>query len=258
LRVAIAAVISPKETLASYDALLRYLERRLDQPIELVQRPTYAEVNDLIRAGGIDLAFVCTYAYVLGRSDGSMELLVVPEVRGQTVYYSYLIVPATSPARSLADLRGKVFAFTDPLSNSGKLVPQYQLAQMGETPETFFQRYIYTYSHDKAIRAVAEGLVDGAAVDSLVYEYMLLKAPELATKVKVIAKSDPYGIPPVVVPPRLSSRLKDGLRNLFLHMDEDPEGRSILQELMIDRFTVIPDSAYESVRSIAAMVSRGK
>ena len=91
-----------------------------------------------------------------------MEALVVPEVNGIPLYYSYLIVRADAPFRSLADLRDRTFAFSDPLSNSGRLVPVYQLALMGETPESFFGRYIFTYAHDNSIKAVAENLVDAA------------------------------------------------------------------------------------------------
>jgi len=62
LRVAVAAVISPEGTVDSYRPLLNYLGTKLGRPIELVQRRTYAEVNDLIRDGKVDLAFVCTRA----------------------------------------------------------------------------------------------------------------------------------------------------------------------------------------------------
>ncbi|MFN3476141.1 MAG: phosphate/phosphite/phosphonate ABC transporter substrate-binding protein, partial [Candidatus Methylomirabilales bacterium] len=199
LRVAIASILSPARNLESYHDLLAYLERRLERPVELVQRMTYAEVNDLMRTRQIDLAFVCTLAYIEGKREFGMELLVVPQIRDQTVYYSYLIVPKESPARSLMDLKGKAFAFSDPLSNTGRLAPTYQLSLMGTTPDAFFGRYVFTYSHDNSIVATADGLVDGAAVDSLVYDFLATKDPELIAKTRIIARWGPYGMPPVVV-----------------------------------------------------------
>lgn len=98
---------------------------------------------------------------------------------GGTVDYSVLIVPADSPARTMADLRGKVFAFTDPMSNTGRTYPTYLVRQLGQTPETFFARTFFTYSHDDAIHAVADGLADGAAVDSLVYDFAVARDPAL-------------------------------------------------------------------------------
>ncbi len=248
LRVAIAAVISPKGTVESYTPFLDYLAGRTGRPVELVQRQTYAEVNNLVRDGQVDLALVCTGAYVQGHDEFGMELLAAPQVGGETVYYSYIIVPAGSPARSLADLRGKTFAFTDPLSNSGHLMPVYLLWQMGETPEAFFGRTLYTYSHDNSINAVAEGLVDGAAVDSLVYDYALSRDPTLADRVRVIARSEPCGMPPAVVPPGLAADLKAALREVLLTMHLDEAGRAVLDELLIERFVPIEDRAYDSVR----------
>lgn len=250
LRIAIAGVMSPSRTLDAYDQLLAYLGHRLDLKVTVDQRSSYAEVNDLLRTGQADLAFVCSRAYLEGKSQFGMELLLAPEVNGDRVYYSYLIVQADSPAVSLADLRGKVFAFSDPLSNSGKLVPEYQLFTMGDTPSSFFERYEYTGSHDNSVLAVAEGLVDGAAVDSLVYDYVLARNPELAERVKVIERWGPYGIPPLVVAPGLDPALKERVRDALLGMDADPEGRRALDALGIDRFIPIDDSAYDSIRQM--------
>lgn len=256
LRIAIAGVMSPSRTLDAYDQLITYLERHLGLKVTVDQRSSYAEVNELLRTGQADLAFVCSRAYLEGKEAFGMELLLAPEVRGERVYYSYLIVPTRSLATSLADLRGKVFAFSDPLSNSGKLVPEYQLFLLGETPDRFFERYEYTGSHDNSILAIAEGLVDGAAVDSLVYEYVLARNPELGRRVKIIARWGPYGIPPLVAAPGLDPALKERVRTALLTMDGDPEGRRALDALGVDRFVTIDDGAYESIRQM--MVALGE
>lgn len=256
LRIAIAGVMSPSRTLDAYDQLMTYLERHLGLEVTVDQRSSYAEVNELLRTGQADLAFVCSRAYLEGKEAFGMELLLAPEVRGERVYYSYLIVPARSVATSLADLRGKVFAFSDPLSNSGKLVPEYQLSLLGETPDRFFERYEYTGSHDNSILAVAEGLVDGAAVDSLVYEYVLARNPELGRRVRIVARWGPYGIPPLVAAPGLDPALKERVRTALLTMDGDPEGRRALDALGVDRFVTIDDGAYESIRQM--MVALGE
>jgi phosphonate transport system substrate-binding protein len=250
LRVAVAPVISPQETFNIYGELVNYIGDRLDRPAELVQGKTYAEINDLVRSGDVTVALVCTNGYLEGQEDFGMEALVVPQVQGQTVYYSYLIVPQASPVKSLEELRGKSFAFSDPLSNSGRLVVVYRLQQVGETPESFFERYIFTYSHDNSIRAVAGKMVDGAAVDSLVYDYLAVKDPQLVAKTRIIARWGPYGINPVVVHPRLDSELKESLRQLFLTMHQDPQGQQILQQLIIDKFVLPDDGAYDSVREM--------
>ncbi len=254
LRVAVAAVISPQGTAESYQALLDYVGASLGRPVELVQRRTYAEINELIGRGEVDLAFVCTNAYVIGHEAFGMRLLAAPQVQGKTVYYSLLIVPADSSAQDMADLRGKVFAFTDPMSNTGRLYPTYLVLRLGSTPEEFFSRTFFTYSHDDAIRAVAEGVADGAGVDSLVYEYAVAREPWMGEATRVIHRSPPFGNPPLVVGPLVRPQTAAELAEMLLHMHEDPAGRAALAALGVDRFVEIDDAAYNSVRALRAEV----
>jgi phosphonate transport system substrate-binding protein len=254
LRVSVAAVISPKGTAEGYQPLLDYLAAKLDRPVELVQRRTYAETNDLIEQGFVDLAFVCTSAYVAGHEKFGMELLAAPQVSGISVYYSVLIVPASSAASSMADLRGKVFAFTDPISYTGHVYPTYLVQRLGSAPNQFFARTFYTYNHDDAVRAVAQGLADGAAVDSLVLDFATVRDPALAKQVHVIHRSPAFGIPPVVVNPNTRPQLKATLQSLLLNMADDPMGKQALQALGFERFVSIEDSAYNSVRELVKVV----
>jgi len=254
LRVAVAPVISPKATFDTYSPLLDYLAQRLDRPVELRQRSTYAEINELLRTGQADVGFVCSGAFVEGEREGYLELLVMPEIGGKTTYHALIIVPADSPYYSFEDLRGRRFAFTDPLSQSGHLYVQYRLALMGETPESFFNETFYTYSHDNSIRAVAQGIADGATVDSLVFDALVRSDPELGKRLRVIERSQPFGIPPVVVHPNLDPALKAAVRQALLEMHQDPRGRQALAVLGVDRFVPPDPAAYAAVREIAARV----
>jgi phosphonate transport system substrate-binding protein len=125
---------------------------------------------------------------------------------------------------------------------------------MGTTPERFFASTIFTYSHDNSIRAVADHLVDGAAVDSLVYEYTIARDPTYSGKTRLIGKMGPFGIPPIVVHPQIDETLKSQLRAVLLAMSDDEEGRSALSALMIDRFVIVDDSIYDSIREMAAIL----
>lgn len=254
LRVAVAAVISPRGTIESYSPFLSYLEKKLNRPVELVQRRTYLEINDLIKHGEVDLAFVCTSAYIQGHDSFGMELLVAPQVGGKTTYNSYLIVPAGSSAEGMQDLQGKIFAFTDPISLTGRVYPTYLVQQLGSTPEEFFARTFFTYSHDEAIRAVSSGLADGAAVDSLVYEYALARDPALAARVRVIHRSPDFGIPPVVVSPLTRPQVKAELQSLLLGMSSDPAASEALASMGVERFVTTDDGAYEGARILVNAV----
>lgn len=256
LRVAVASVVSPKGTVQSYELLLAYLEKQFNRPVELIQRRTYMETNDLIAAGKVDLAFVCTSAYVVGHDSFDMELLAAPQVNGKTVYHSFLIVPSDSSAKSMVDLKNKVFAFTDPISLSGRQYPTYLVQQLGYNPENFFAQTFFTYNHDEAIRAVANRVADGASVDSLVYEFAIDRDPSLAQKVRVIHRSPPFGIPPVVVSPKLDENLKRELQKVLLNMGDTSEGRKALEAIGVEKFTTIDDHAYDDIRNLLSDVEK--
>ncbi len=256
LRVAVAAMISPKETFIYYQELLDYIGRQSGATIQLIQRKTYDEINQLFLEGQIELAFICTGPYAVSREKYGFEALATPQVRGQPFYQSYLIVHQESPYRNLEDLRGAVFAFTDPDSNTGALVPRHWLSEMGETPESFFKKTIFTYSHDNSIIAVAKGLVDAATVDGHQWEYFQRFSPAYTVRTRVIRKSQPFGGPPVVASARLSTELKSTLRGLLLSMHQDTEGREILEKLLIDRFVAPEEEWYEPVLAMSTKTGK--
>lgn len=250
LKVAVAAMISPKETLSYYRELLAYLAGKLNIEVRLIQRRTYREVNELFLKRQLDLAFICTGPYVSGRRRYGFEGLATPVIRGQPFYQSYLIVNKESAITSLDQLRGKSFAFTDPDSNTGSLVPHYWLALMGERPSTFFRDFTYTYSHDNSIMAVARSLVDAAAVDGHQWEYFNLRNPQYTRLTQVIKRSKLFGNPPLVASVDLAAELKSAIQRVLLAMHQEPEGKHILDQLLIDRFEKPLDEWYQPVRDM--------
>ncbi|RJQ63788.1 MAG: phosphate/phosphite/phosphonate ABC transporter substrate-binding protein [Desulfobacteraceae bacterium] len=254
LRVAVAAMVSPKETLSYYQALIDYLGEKLGREVQLIQRKTYGEVDALFLKGQIDLGFICSGPYASGKDRYGFEALVTPVIRGKPFYQSYLIVNRDASFKDLEALRGHRFAFSDPESNSGALVPQYWLARMKERPETFFKSITYTYSHDNSIMGVARSLFDGAAVDGHKWEYYSVKESPYISKTRVIRKSDPIGSPPLVASKFMSRQSKDAIREIFSSMHMDPEGKKILKGLLIDRFVATDESWYDPVRMMTGVV----
>lgn len=249
LRVAVSSILSPKETLPVYQPVVKYLEERLGSPVVLLQRRTYKEVNDLLESGGADVAFVCSGGYAAGSQTFGMELLAVPVVKGERKYQSYIISRDKAP-RSILDLRGRSFAFTDPMSYSGRIAPVYMLAARGEDAGKFFGRTFFTYSHDNAIQAVADGIVEAAAVDSMIFDQAAEKNPALARQVHIVDRSVLVGNPPVVVHPAVDPALKMKLRTLLLTLHETDTGRQALHALKYDRFSAPEDNDYVQLKDI--------
>lgn len=255
LRVAVAAMISPKETFIYYRQFLDYLGEQLDREIQLVQRKTYGEINALFGHGLIDLGFICSGPFAAGNKKYGFKAIAIPQVRGSNFYQSYLIVNKDSPFQKIDDLRGRIFAFTDPESNTGRLVPVYWLQQKGETPETFFKMNIYTCSHDNSILAVARKLVDGAAIDGHIWEYYSTQNSVNTSRTRIIKKSEPFGNPPVVTSVHLPAQLEERIRQVLFAMHLNPVGKRILDELMIDRFIAPEEAWYDPIRRMKQAVS---
>jgi len=254
LKVAVGAMISPKETFIHYRQLLAYLGRKIGRETEFIQRKTYKEINELLGTGQVDIAFICSGPYAMGKERYGFELLAVPQTQGSTVYQSYLIVKDEA-FRRLEDLKGRTFAFTDPESNTGRLVPAYWLAEIGERPDQYFGKTIYTYSHDNSILAVSRGLVDGAAVDSLIWEFYRATNPSVTASTRVIRKSEPYPVPPVVASGAFARDHIKQTRQALFAMDHEPEGRQILEHLKIDRFILPPADWSENIPRIKRMLA---
>jgi phosphonate transport system substrate-binding protein len=257
LRIGIGARISPRESFVYYEAMLNFVGRKLGRKVEMVQYTTYDEMDRALERLDLDFAFICAGPYVRDRAKFGAELLVAPQVHGVPFYYSYMLVPAGSPAKTLADLRGKRFAFTDPKSNTGRLVPTYMLArEFGLAPEKFFGSVKFTWSHDRSIDEVAAGTVDGASVDSLIYDYLAARTPARVKNVRILSRSIPFGIPPFVTTKAADPRLKKRLREVLLSMHEDPEGKRILDGMMVERFIVPLDANYDAVRDMEAWLDK--
>jgi len=118
-----------------------------------------------------------------------------------------------------------VFAFTDPKSNTGKLYPTYLLNTMGATPERFFKRFLYSYSRNKSVEMIAKKIVDGASVESIVYNHMLKMGSPYAKQTRVIKRAPPYVIPPVVVTWDVDLILRKKVKDAFLNIQKTVNGR---------------------------------
>jgi len=252
LNVAIASMISPNETIGQYEALLDYIATRIGRKINLVQRKTYAEINGLLANGGIDLAFICSGPYAADRDRYHFEALAIPQIHQKPVYRAYLITGRTNSVSRFEDLRGKVFAFSDPDSNAGCIVPRFLLAQAGERPQSFFGKTIFTFSHDNSILAVSRSLVDGAFVHEHIWDYYSSKNPSVTSRIRIIYTSEPYGNPPLVASAFIPEDQKQRIRELLFSMHDDPQGAGILSELLIDRFIPPDDHLYDPIRRMLA------
>ena len=223
-----------------------YMERRLGLGLEFKQRDSYRETMDLLRLKQIDFAWVCDYPYLHMRD--LVRLMAVPLYQGRPYYRSLIIVGAGNHGvNGLKDLRNAVFAYADPLSNTGYLSPRYRLRQLGENPQTFFRKTFFTWSHRKVVEAVARGMAQGGAVDSFVWETLDRIEPRLTRATRIVERSPEYGFPPFVAHKDVAPALFVQVQRFLLDMPRDPDGAALLRRLNLDGFISGDPALYDGV-----------
>ena len=250
LRIGLTAVVV-RENLRFFDRWSEYLSARLGRPVSFVQRRAYRDVMDLLAKGELDVAWICGFPFVQKRDPEFLELLAVPVYRGTPLYRSYIIVHQDSPYLGMEDLEGRVFAYSDPDSNSGYLVPRKMFQRAGLDPDLFFRLTFFTFSHAETVQAVADRVADAGAVDSYVWEFLIERRPELAKQTRVIRRSETFGFPPIVARLGLDPGVRAGIEAAFIGMTADLEGRALLQELALDGFAKYSPDLYEPIRVLA-------
>jgi phosphonate transport system substrate-binding protein len=256
LRFGLTAVVV-RENLHSFNLLGKYLTLRLGRPVEFIQRRTYADIMDLLGRGDLEAAWICGYPYIRRRSPEFLDLLVAPVYAGAPLYRSLVIVPEDSPAERLQDLAGKAFAYSDPDSNSGYMVPRATLRDAGFDPDRFFRFSFFTYSHAETVMAVNERMADGGAVDSYIYEVLQKFDSPLASGTRVIHRSKQFGFPPIVVRRDLPPEIRGRLRDVLVGMSTDAGGVQLLERLSLDGFAVVSPSLYDPIRKVARKATGG-
>jgi phosphonate transport system substrate-binding protein len=179
-----------------------------------------------------------------------------PRYAGRPVYCSDVIVRHDSPVSRLEELQGCSWADNEPASHSGDTVTLYSLVRLGARPG-FLGRVVEAGFHQRAIRLVADGTVDAAAIDSQVLAIELRDHARLADGLRVVGAFGPSTIQPVVAASRLPAQLKNRVREVLVGLGYDPAARPLLEYGLIDRFTPIGDAAYDDIRAMLATIEAG-
>ena len=238
-------------------AMTRYMAEQLGIATEFVDDIPWQERERLLDASQIHVGWICGLPYVrkVDRSNPRIELLAASVMQaaryeGRPVYFSDVVVRRDSRFRTFADLRGASWAFNEPGSQSGYNVVRYHLATLGEV-SGYFGKVIESGAHQASLQMIMDGQIDGSAIDSTVLELELKRDPAIRSQFRIIETLGPSPIPPWVVLRSVSPTLRKDLRELLLHMHQDPQGRAVLAEAQMARFAYVEDGDYDAIRRMA-------
>lgn len=230
-----------------------YLSTVVGMRVEFVSRRSYRDIMGLLRQQELEAAWICGFPWVMNRA--WLRGLSIPLYNDKPLYQSYLIVPESDRrTSSIVDLRGRVYAFSDPDSNSGYLVPRTTLIKAGVDADRHFARTFYTWGHRNVVSAVAAGLAQGGSVDGYVWDTLRLVAPALVAKTRVAWRSEVYGFPPLAVRASLDDETEQRLRGALLGMVNDANGKLLLTELNLSGFGSFQPDVFDSIARNAALI----
>jgi len=255
IRFGLTAVVLT-ENLRFLDQWSKYLEHKMGRKVEFALRKSYRDVMDLLDSGGVEFAWICGYPYIQSREPETLQLLTVPIYRGEPRYHSYIIVHHNSDYEHFSDLKGKVFAFSDPDSNSGFLYPLNLIIKRKETSASFFRQTFFTFNHAETVQAVSEQVAEGGAVDSYIWESLAVSRPDITEKTRIIDVSPSFGFPPIVFRLGTNAETVRLMKETLENMNDDTEGQKLLAQLKLDGFYHYPDSLFNGIRAMANKVQR--
>jgi phosphonate transport system substrate-binding protein len=209
----------------------------------------YNGTVEALRNGHVDVALLGPFSYILATTQAPVEAFAVTVIAKtmQPSYRSIIITRKDSPITSLETVKGHTYAFVDPGSTSGFMVPSAAFKQAGITPEKDFKQVMYSGGHDATIVAVGEGKVEAGSVADRIYERGCAKGLADCAKLKIVWESPPIWNDPVLYRKTLSEDLKKKIRDAFYSVKNLPFG----EMGTVARFDPITDKDYDALRDIA-------
>lgn len=246
LRLGIYPIAEATKVVAMFSPLARFLEDQTGRKVEIEVAGSYRDHIEKAGGDAYDLAYLgpSLYVYTTARY-GSKPILARLETDGSPTYRGAIIVRKDSPAITLAQLRGKHFAFGDRDSTMGFLVPRHLLWKSGVGLENLGGHEFLSNQDDVALSVLAD-LYDAGAVRQQVF-----KAYE-ARGLRALAWTDPMPEHVFVASTRLDGKTRQTLAGALLSLARAPGGRGVLNGFQRGATGLIPgaDSDYQGLRAI--------
>jgi ABC-type phosphate/phosphonate transport system substrate-binding protein len=236
------------ELQAATDALWAAIAARVpNAPKTLTRTPNLEKIwtdPDLL------LAQTCGYPLVTSLA-GKVALLATPcyDATGceGPAYRSAIITHVEQPASTLSALRGKICAINSIDSNSGMNLLRAEIAPLAHDDEKFFARIVATGSHASSVEAVADGHADIAAIDCITWALLQEKRPTALREIHLLGWTQSTPGLPLITSLRTSEAIRSALIEALHDIIADPDLAPIRTALRLERFVVLPHSAYDRI-----------
>jgi phosphonate transport system substrate-binding protein len=246
LTLGIHPYLPSSELLDKFKLLADYLSKEVNKKVIIEVSKDY---NDHIQKIGNDkfhIAVMGPFSYVkMVQKYGKKPILSRFEVDGKPVFKGAIVVSQDSDIKKLGDLKSKRFAFVDPESTMGYVVPLYLLLKEGIYLKDFSE-YKFLYNHHNVALGVLAGAFDAGAIkEDVFYAYKkrglraIAWSPYISEHVFVASKK---------LPKETIKKLKESM----IQLRDNEEGMKILRKIQnnLTGLVTASDKDYEDLSEI--------
>ncbi|MBE0615965.1 MAG: putative selenate ABC transporter substrate-binding protein [Burkholderiales bacterium] len=252
LRVSAIPDEAPTELQRKFKPLGEYLAHETGMKVEFTPVTDYAAVVESLATGKLDLAWLGGFTFVQAKLRTNGTAIPIVQRAEDEKFTSRFIVPAGSKAKTLADLKGKTFAFGSPSSTSGHLMPRFFLLQAGIDPDKDFKNVAFSGAHDATVAFVAGGKAEAGVLNASVWDKLMAGKNPNALKVRVLASTPPYYDYNWTVRGDLDPALVKKLSAAFLKLDPaNPANKVILELQRASKFIPTKAANYDGIENAA-------
>ncbi|MFZ5463602.1 MAG: putative selenate ABC transporter substrate-binding protein [Pseudomonadota bacterium] len=251
LRVSAIPDEAPTELQRKFAPLGKYLEKETGMKVEFVPVTDYAAVVEALATRKIDLAWLGGFTFVQARLRTNGRVIPIVQ-RQEDAAFTSRFITTHADIKTLADLKGRSFAFGSPSSTSGHLMPRHFLLQAGVDPERDLKNVAFSGAHDATAAFVQSGRVDAGVLNASVWDKLVEQKKVDAARVRVFATTPPYFDYNWTVRGDLDPALVRALTQAFLKLDPaNPEHKEIMALQRASRFIPTRSENYQGIEAAA-------
>ncbi|KGH30508.1 putative selenate ABC transporter substrate-binding protein [Comamonas testosteroni] len=251
LRVSAIPDEAPTELQRKFKPLGEYLSQATGIKVVFTPVSDYAAVVESLATKKLDLAWLGGFTYVQAkiRTNGTAIPIVQ---RAEDAVFTSKFITADPAIKTLADLKGKTFAFGAPSSTSGSLMPRFFLQQDGLNPEKDFKTVAYSGAHDATVAFVAAGKAEAGVLNTSVWDKLVESKKVDTSKVRVFATTPTYFDYNWTVRGDLDPAIVKKLTAAFLALDPSkPEHKAIMDLQRASKFIATDSKNYDGIEAAA-------
>lgn len=233
-----------------------YLETETPYKYKFSIPTNYVATVEAFGTKRADIAYMNTVGYIMAHNKFQVEARLTTERHGLTTYQAQILAKANGSIQTLADINNKTFAYVDPISTAGYLVPAKLLADHNIKPH----KTVFAQRHDNVVMMIYQGQVDAGAtwysppINGKIQDARKLvqtQYKDIESKVKIIHLTDPLPNDPIVFRADLPHKIKEDTINALFKYIKTKEGKEVFFDILsVTGFVRCSDSQYDQVRQI--------